>query len=242
MPSNLTPRDPARIHLILMLVLTFSTGIIDAVGYLGLDRVFTGNMTGNVVILGMALMGADGLPVLGPSIALVGFVLGAAVAGRVLKKESAGWSRRTTVLIAVVGICLLLTAIALFSGMHHLAQGAALTITGFIAAAMGLQAATARHLAVKDVTTVVVTSTLTGLAADSPLGGGSGKYWERRLLAVALILVGAAVGAAFLQVHIGLGVLFTGMLAIGVALAGERSRQQVEKAEALVDANYMSRK
>lgn len=239
MPNALKPRDPAKMHLILMLVLTFSTGIIDAVGYLGLDRVFTGNMTGNVVILGMALMGADGLPVIGPSIALVGFVAGAAIAGRVLKSESAGWSRRTTVLIAVVGACLALTAIGLFAGVHHAAQGAALSITGFIAAAMGLQAGTARHLAVKDVTTVVVTSTLTGLAADSPLGGGSGKYWERRLLAVALILLGAAAGAAFLQVHIGLGVLFTGVLAMGVALVGERSRQQAAHAEAesLVEAS-----
>ena len=37
-----------RMHLALMLILTFSTGIVDAVGYLGLDRVFTGNMTGNL--------------------------------------------------------------------------------------------------------------------------------------------------------------------------------------------------
>lgn len=224
-------------HLVLMLVLTFSTGIIDAVGYLGLDRVFTGNMTGNVVILGMALMGADGLPVLGPSVALVGFVLGAAIAGRVLKKEDAGWSQRTTVLIGVVGFFLVLTALALFADLHQVSAGAALSVTGFIAGAMGLQAATARHLAVKDVTTVVVTSTLTGLAADSPLGGGSGKYWERRLLAVALILVGAAAGAAFLQVHIGVGVLFTGVLAIGVAVAGERSRKKIASARTLVETS-----
>ncbi|MGQ3383215.1 YoaK family protein [Glutamicibacter sp. TV12E] len=237
MPNVPNSHDPARMHLVLMLVLTFSTGIIDAVGYLGLDRVFTGNMTGNVVILGMALMGADGLPVLGPSVALVGFVLGAAIAGRVLKKEDAGWSQRTTVLIAVVGLFLVLTALALFADLHQVSAGAALSVTGFIAGAMGLQAATARHLAVKDVTTVVVTSTLTGLAADSPLGGGSGKYWERRLLAVALILLGAAAGAAFLQVHIGVGVLFTGVLAIGVAMAGERSRQQMALARALVEAS-----
>src|SRR5690606_36157903 len=62
-------RDRDRLHLVLMLALTFSTGIADAVGYLGLDRVFTGNMTGNVVILGMALAGADGLPVAGPLLA-----------------------------------------------------------------------------------------------------------------------------------------------------------------------------
>lgn len=55
------------------LALTFVTGIVDAVGYLGLDRVFTGNMTGNIVILGMGVAGADELPVLGPAIALPGF-------------------------------------------------------------------------------------------------------------------------------------------------------------------------
>ncbi|WP_246119651.1 DUF1275 family protein, partial [Aeromicrobium flavum] len=65
-----------RQHLVLMLALTFSTGIVDAVGYLGLDRVFTGNMTGNVVILGMAVVGAEDLPVLGPVLALVGFMAG----------------------------------------------------------------------------------------------------------------------------------------------------------------------
>ena len=50
----------------LMVALTFVTGLLDAVGYLGLDRVFTGNMTGNVVILGMGLAGEDSLPVAGP--------------------------------------------------------------------------------------------------------------------------------------------------------------------------------
>ena len=72
--NSLLKTIPAdRMHLWLMLVLTFTTGINDAVGYLGLDKVFTGNMTGNVVILGMALVGDTGLPVLGPALALVGF-------------------------------------------------------------------------------------------------------------------------------------------------------------------------
>ena len=78
----------ARIHLGLMLALTFSTGVIDAVGYLGLDKVFTGNMTGNVVILGMALTGAEGLPVAGPAVALVSFMAGAAV-GFLLEPQDA---------------------------------------------------------------------------------------------------------------------------------------------------------
>uniref|UniRef100_UPI0015F0CFCD YoaK family protein n=1 Tax=Streptomyces phytophilus TaxID=722715 RepID=UPI0015F0CFCD len=69
---------------VLMLALTFATGVVDAVGYLHLDQVFAGNMTGNVVILGMAATGGTGLPVLGPSLALTLFLAGAAAAGRLL--------------------------------------------------------------------------------------------------------------------------------------------------------------
>src|SRR6478752_3952413 len=96
-----------RMHLWLMLVLTFTTGIVDAVGYLGLDKVFTGNMTGNVVILGMALVGADGLPILGPALALVGFMAGAALGGRVLRRAGGTWTPLTTLLFAGVGLVML---------------------------------------------------------------------------------------------------------------------------------------
>ena len=104
-------RHPDALHLGLMLALTFSTGIVDAVGYLGLDRVFTGNMTGNVVILGMALTGANGLPIIGPIIALVLFMAGAATSGRTLRPVAAGWSGRSTGLFSVVGVVLLAAAI-----------------------------------------------------------------------------------------------------------------------------------
>ena len=41
-----------------LLVLTFSTGLVDAVSYLGLGRVFTANMTGNIVLLGFGIAGS----------------------------------------------------------------------------------------------------------------------------------------------------------------------------------------
>src|SRR3954465_2320660 len=93
-----------RMHLCLMLVLTFTTGINDAVGYLGLDKVFTGNMTGNVVVLGMALAGGSGPPVLGPALALLGFLAGAAAGGRTLKYAGPAWTPRTTGLFATVAV------------------------------------------------------------------------------------------------------------------------------------------
>ena len=111
-------------------------------------------------------------------------------------------------------------AVVLFFHAPHAGDPVTLAITGALAVAMGIQAATARHLAVKDVTTVVVTSTLTGLAADSRLGGGSGTHTGRRLGAVVLILAGATVGAALLHVHPGLGVLLTALLSLIVAVAG----------------------
>ena len=55
-----------------LLVLTFSTGLVDAVSYLGLGRVFTANMTGNIVLLGFGIAGGGGLPVVAPIVSLGG--------------------------------------------------------------------------------------------------------------------------------------------------------------------------
>ncbi|WP_412864817.1 YoaK family protein [Cellulomonas sp. 179-A 9B4 NHS] len=225
----MAPVTTPRLHLVLMLALTFTTGIIDAVGYLGLDRVFTANMTGNVVILGMALAGADDLPVLGPAVALVGFMAGAALGGRVLRRSAAGWTHRSTTTFGTTGFMAVLLGVA--SLVAHPEEGTAwgVAVTTLLAVAMGLQAAAARRLAVKDVTTVVVTSTLTGLAADSRLAGGTGDSWARRLLAVVLILAGAGVGALLLRVGdagVGVGMLVAGVLALVVALVGHARRER----------------
>jgi uncharacterized membrane protein YoaK (UPF0700 family) len=209
----------SRTALSLMLALTFSTGIIDAVGYLGLDRVFTGNMTGNVVILGMALVGADGLPVLGPTIALIAFMTGALAAGRTLRTADAGWSERTTTLLTTVTVILLGCAVTTLFLPDPL-EPVALAITGGLGAAMGVQAAAARHLAVKDVTTVVVTSTMTGLAADSWLGSRAQQPWARRFLAILLILLGAAVGALALLAGLALGIFLSAILSAAVTAVG----------------------
>lgn len=219
-----------RLHLILMLALTFSTGIIDAVGYLGLDRVFTGNMTGNVVILGMGLLGADHLPVLGPVVALACFMAGAAVAGRALRPIPDGWTARSTTLFGVVGAILAAAAVTLAPFAGHVPVTLQYMATGALGLAMGMQAGTARHIAVKDVTTVVVTSTLTGLAADSVLGGGKRQAWKRRAAAVVLIGLGALTGAAALHVQIGLGLGLAAVIALAVAAIGhERAPRNGER-------------
>jgi uncharacterized membrane protein YoaK (UPF0700 family) len=213
-------RTAAQVPLALMLALTFSTGIVDAVGYLGLDKVFAGNMTGNVVILGMAAAGADDLPLAGPSIALAGFLCGALAGGRVVRPVAGGqWSRRIGFVFGLVGIILAGLAVTLFVVGANPAGGSLLVIVALLSVAMGLQAATARHLAVKDITTVVVTSLITGLAADAA-AAGTRQPWPRRVLALVLISAGALFGALTLRFHPGLGLAIAAGLTLLVAGVG----------------------
>jgi len=60
-----------------LLALTASTGLIDAVSYLALGHVFTANMTGNVVFLGFAVAGAPGLSIPRSAAAVGAFLTGA---------------------------------------------------------------------------------------------------------------------------------------------------------------------
>ncbi|HWU22217.1 MAG TPA: YoaK family protein [Nocardioides sp.] len=205
-------------HLVLMLALTVTTGINDAVGYLGLDKVFTGNMTGNVVVLGMALAGGSGLPVLGPALALFGYVAGAAVGGRAMRYAGTGWTRLVTVGFGTVAAIMLTLGTVLLL-VDHPSHDTMVAVTTCAAVAMGIQATTARHVAVADVTTVVVTSTLTGLAAD-PFLGEHRKRAVRRFGAVALILLGAFIGALLLKVTLGLGLAVAGVVIALVTTIG----------------------
>ncbi len=184
-------RSPDRLQVALMLTLTFSTGVVDAVGYLGLDRVFTANMTGNVVILAMALTGAADLPVVGPVLALVGFVVGAIIAGRALRGVPKGWSRRDTTVLTAVAVLLVASLIpTIVVPTDPVPPAVGLPVTALLGIAMGMQAGAARHIAVADVPTVVITSTLAGLGFDSWLGRRTTQPWVRRLLAVVLIAAG----------------------------------------------------
>ena len=74
------PDRPPRTLLRTLTALTMVSGLVDAVSYLGLGRVFTANMTGNVVVLGFAAAGAPGFSFLANFLSLGAFLVGAVVA------------------------------------------------------------------------------------------------------------------------------------------------------------------
>jgi uncharacterized membrane protein YoaK (UPF0700 family) len=202
-----------------LLVMTFSTGLIDAVSYLGLGRVFTANMTGNIVLLGFGIAGSAGLPVVAPLVSLGAFLAGAAAGGvlgvtardrHVQHVARALWIESGLILAAAVVAAAADVRPGTVSGD---------AVIALIALAMGVRNATVRRLGVPDLTTTVLTMTLTGLAADSRVGGGSGQGSVRRIAAVLAMLSGAVAGALLLEISLVPPLLAAAALALLVALA-----------------------
>jgi uncharacterized membrane protein YoaK (UPF0700 family) len=83
-------------------------------------------------------------------------------------------------------------------------EAARYRLIGLLAIAMGMQNAVVRGLAVPDLTTTVLTMTLSGVAADVRFVGGEGSKIGPRGLEIAMMLVGAVLGAS-LVLHVGFG-------------------------------------
>jgi uncharacterized membrane protein YoaK (UPF0700 family) len=190
--------DDARL-VVPLLGLTFVTGLVDAVSFLGLGHVFTANMTGNVVFIGFALGGATDLSVARSLAALASFACGGIVGGRLISGAMRAPARLLT--LAMYGEVALLSAAAAaaFASGADLMLSSVYAVIVLTGIAMGLRNAVVRTLAVPDLTTTVLTLTVTGLAADSPLAGGSAPRSGRRLLAILTMAAGAFVGAMLLR-------------------------------------------
>jgi len=183
----------------LLYLLTAVTGLVDAVSYIGLGHVFTANMTGNIVLLGFALAGVPGLSALRSLTAFAAFFVGALIGGRLATTLAPLSSNRWRMTAFGCEAVLLLgstlaSIVSVPSDSTRLY--AVIVLTGL---AIGLRNATVRKIAQPDLTTTVLTLTITGLAADSSFAGGSNPRWQRRVMSILCMFAGAVAGALLLR-------------------------------------------
>jgi uncharacterized membrane protein YoaK (UPF0700 family) len=175
-------------------------GMLDAATFLGLGFVFVELMTGNIVLLAFSV-GARAVPQLRQATpgglvlpylsALSAFAVGAVLGGRLVRAGETG--RRVgfgadATLIGVAALLVTLTHPGPTSPARYL-------VIGVLAVAMGIQNALMRRWGIRDLATNLMTLTLTGLLADSTLGGGKNPRAGRRITSILIFTVGAGLGA-----------------------------------------------
>ena len=181
-----------------LILLTVTAGITDAISFLGLGGVFTANMTGNLVLVGMAATSDESWQevlrgdVLRCTASFAGFALGMLAGFRLLRTRPAGSAR-----VLAVGLALhvlFLAGWAATDAAPGTAAGAGLIAAS--ATAMGVQTAAARGLDRAGITTTFVTGTLTSLI--SGLAQGDRKHAGLRTAILAALLAGGLVGGLLL--------------------------------------------
>jgi len=152
----------------MLCLLAWAAGIIDAVSYLGLGRVFTAMMTGNTVLLALAIGQGEAMAVVRSALALAGFSVGAATGALIVTRERirGEWPPSVTAALAVEAVLL-----AGFTAVWHVAgtvltSGSTNLLIVLSGLAMGVQAAAVRHLGIPGVATTYLTGTLTSLMAE----------------------------------------------------------------------------
>jgi uncharacterized membrane protein YoaK (UPF0700 family) len=210
----------------LLLALTVATGLIDAVSILALGRVFVANMTGNIVFIGFAVAGAPGFSLSASLAALGGFLVGASLGGALVSRFGVhrGVLLRNAVALEVMLLVVALLVVTI--GPEKLGSVRQGVTAAAAALAMGVQNAVVRRLAVPDLTTTVLTMTLTGIAAD--IRSGNTATLIRRVLAVAAMLLGAVGGALLVlntstEAALAVAVAILAIVLVGSA-AASRSR------------------
>jgi uncharacterized membrane protein YoaK (UPF0700 family) len=194
-----------------LLGMTVVTGLVDAVSFLSLGHVFTANMTGNIVFLAFATAHVSGLSIGRSLTALLAFLAGAILGGRVMARASADSQVQFAAQAFLMEVAFLLAAS--FCGIGYradLLEGSfqPFVLIALTALAMGTRNAAVRKLAIPDLTTTVLTLTITGIGADSSLAKGNNPRLARRVAAVAAMFLGAALGAVVIHYSISAALWF----------------------------------
>jgi uncharacterized membrane protein YoaK (UPF0700 family) len=196
-----------------LLVLTFVTGIVDAVTFVGLGQVFAAMQTGNVIFLGLGIGGSAGAPLLMPLVALLAFLAGGLGAAALSAGTAPGEAPNLgPALVLEIG---LLAGAAAFAALTDPAprDGAAYVLVALLSLTMGLRNTIARRAGGPDLATTVLNLTLVAFTAVAPAGHAPDGALARRGAAFAAILAGAVTGALLLRADIAVALLAAALLA-----------------------------
>lgn len=184
-----------RLTVVALLLLTFATGLVDAISVLVLGHVFVANMTGNVIFLGFWFVPHSGVDMTAAVVAFVSFVIGTIIGGRFARHLD--YEVRTWLTAALGTEVALLAALAVLAGtgvVSYQDNGKLILIAG-LAVTFGAQNAAARQFGIQELSTTVLTSTIVGIGSESRLAGGRGEREMLRYSVVLTMLAGAGVGA-----------------------------------------------
>ena len=183
-----------------VLLLSIAAGSADAAGFFGLGRVFTSNMTGNLVLLGVAVGQGHVVDAARSILVLAVFTLGVGVGIRLaLPVRDGNWAGLAGRLVNLEKILLLAFAIG-WLVLHPGGEFASDVLLAALAFAMGLQTAALSRLGAPGVGTTAITSTITALVTGlvvhvaAPEQSTSRQRLAFQAGVLALYGAGAAVG------------------------------------------------
>lgn len=176
-----------------VLSLALASGAMDAFTFLALGRVFTSNMTGNLVLLGVSAGHGRFSEALGSLVALTAFICGLVATFR-FTASTTGWTPRTRLALgAELGLLIALAVAWALSGPRP-------PVIATAALAMGIQSAVTHRLHTFIGSTTFITGALTS-SISRHLTPGTGPPHLPELVAVLLALaLGAA--AATVTLHL----------------------------------------
>lgn len=155
----------------LMLILLASVaGSIDVMSYYRLDHVFTANMTGNTILLGLSIGQGKLSNSLHSLAALAGFITGAVLGAFIVENTKRSWSYYVILSLSIEFVIIFVLALIWFEESNPLNTTILYISILLSAIAMGMQSATVRHLNIPGVVTTFITGTITSIGMSAVKG------------------------------------------------------------------------
>lgn len=162
---------------VMLILLASVAGSVDVMSYYRLDHVFTANMTGNTILLGLAIGQGKLASSLHSLAALAGFFTGAVAGALIVENKKKGWSYYIALSVGIECFIIFILALIWFESGATIRNPILYISILLSAIAMGIQSATIRHLNIPGVVTTFITGTITsiGMSAVSGLRSGFKK-------------------------------------------------------------------